>query len=123
MPESMLNNRLLLNSILNRLSKEKKKDMTGTDSSIVGGVCVAKQLLHNQHMQLVLDSFHAVLLHMSQFSRISAVCTFSAFARSDRLQALLDVLIITTKHTDTTFLCYHCDTLGFSNKSKSILNR
>lgn len=40
---------------LNRLSKEKKKDMTGTDSSIVGGVCVVTQLLHNQHMQLVLD--------------------------------------------------------------------
>lgn len=40
---------------LNRLSKEKKKDMTGMDSSIVGGVCVVTQLLHNQHMQLVLD--------------------------------------------------------------------
>lgn len=58
---------------LNRLSKEKKKkDMTGTDSSIVGGVCVVTQLLHNQHMQVALDWFHAVLLHMSQFSRIHA---------------------------------------------------
>lgn len=101
----MLNNRLLLNSILIACQKEKKKDMTGTDSRIVGGVCVVTQLLHNQHMQLVLDWFHAVLLHMSQFSRICAVCTFSASAHSDHLQALLDVLTVTTKQTDTTFLC------------------
>lgn len=51
----MLNNRLLLNSILIACQKEKKKDMTGTHSRIVGGVCVVTQLLHNQHMQLVLD--------------------------------------------------------------------
>lgn len=51
----MLNNLLLLNSILIACQKKKKKDMTGTDSSIVGGVCVVTQLLHNQHMRLVLD--------------------------------------------------------------------
>lgn len=81
--------------------------MTDTDSSIVGGVCVATLLLHNQHMQLVLDRFHAVLLHMSQFSRIHAACTWSASARSDHLQPPLDVLTVTAKQTDTSSPCSH----------------